>query len=318
MNNRGLGRSGIDVSEISFGTVSLGKPYGIGIDSQEVMLSESLAVQLLQKAFDQGVNFYDTARSYGQSEALLGKAFKNNREQVIICSKSAHYHGKDEPLPSGKEIRKITDKSFQESLSALQTSYIDVYMLHNGDMETLCHPEVKEIFSDYKKNGVIRASGASVYSVEEATKAIEDGIWDVIQIPYNLMDQRMSKIIPLAQQRGVGVVVRSVLFKGILTNRGRDLHPELKRVERHRKAYDELLIAKFSMLSDLAIKFVLSHRDVSSVLVGIDKMKYLQDALKVADGNYLDEKTLSRAKKLAFPDPAFLDLPKWDAMSWLK
>ena len=317
MDNRVLGRSGISVSEISFGTVSLGRPYGIGIRGEQDMLSESAAIHLLQCALDEGINFYDTARFYGRSEALLGKAFKDKRDQVVICSKSAHYHGRGEPLPSGQDIRKITEQSLQESLSDLQTSYIDVYMLHNGDMETLCHPEVKDLFIKYKKSGVIRATGASVYTVEEATQAIEDEIWDVIQIPYNLMDQRMSKIIPLAQERGVGLVARSVLFKGILTDRGRELHPKLKKVERHRKAYDGLLDAISPTLSDLATKFVLSHRDVSSVLVGIDKMAYLQGALAMANGKYLDKKTLPKAKKLVFPDPEFLDLLKWDAMGWL-
>ena len=318
MNNRILGRSGIEVSEISFGTVSLGRPYGIGINGPQDIPAESEAIDLLRSAFDHGINFYDTARFYGQSETLLGKTFKDKRDRVIICSKSAHYHQRDEPLPPGGEIRKMTEKSIQQSLSALQTSYIDVYMLHNGDVPTQRHPDVIELFTEYKKKGMIRATGVSVYTVEEATIAIESGIWDVVQLAYNLMDQRMGSIFPLARQSGVGVVIRSALLKGILTDRGRELHPKLKAVQQYRDNYNELLSETAPTLSELATKFVLSHRDVSSVLVGIDKIDYLQAALKVADGNYLDESTPARAKQLAYPDPDFLDLQKWDVMGWLK
>ena len=127
----------------------------------------------------------------------------------------------------------------------------------------------------------------------------------------------MGSIFSLAQKYGVGVVIRSVLFKGILTDRGQELHPKLKAVQQHRDVYHELLSETAPTLSELATKFVLSQRDVSSVLVGIDKMDYLQAALKVVDGNYLDETTLARAKKLAYPDPDFLDLHKWDVLGWL-
>ena len=134
---------------------------------------------------------------------------------------------------------------------------------------------------------------------------------------YNLMDQSHGELFSLAEQNDVGIVVRSALFKGILTDRGCNLHPELKAVEKHREVYDELLSKGVSSLPDLAIKFVLSRKEVSSVLVGIDRPEYLQSALAATGSNYLDEKTLNRAKKLAYPDPAFLDLRIWGRKGWL-
>ena len=89
-------------------------------------------------------------------------------------------------------------------------------------------------------------------------------------------------------------------------------------MEEHRKRYLELLCDRAPMLSALALKFVLSHKEVSSALLGIDKMEYLQEALAVADGNYFDEEMLARLRALAYPEPAFLDLPLWDRKGWLK
>lgn len=317
MQKRVLGRTGIDVSEVSFGTVSLGIPYGIGVNGQDDMISEKDAVELLKRALDEGINFFDTARAYGCSEDRIGKAFKGKRQDVVISTKCAHLYGDDKRLPQASVLKSLIDNSLNDSLSALQTDYIDVYMMHNADLNILSNQTIAQIFSEYKQKGIARAIGVSTYSTAETKKAIESGIWDIIQLPYNLMDQTQGKLFSLAEQNGVGIVVRSVLFKGILTDRGRNLHPELKAVEDHREVYNELLNENISTLSDLATKFVLSHREVSSVLVGIDKFEYLERALAVADGNYLDRETLARAKQLAYPEPQFLDLKMWDRKGWL-
>ena len=317
MQKKVLGRTGIEVSEVSFGTVSLGVPYGIAVSGKEDMICEKDAVELLRSALDKGINFFDTARAYGCSEERIGKAFKDERQNVVIATKCSHLHDDNEQLPSDSELKRIIDSSLNESLSALQTDYVDIYMMHNADLNILSNQTIVETFSEYKKNGLARAIGVSTYSVAETKKAIESGIWDVVQLAYNLMDQSQGELFSLAEQKGVGIVVRSVLFKGILTDRGRSLHPELKAVEKHREVYNELLSKDIPTLSDLATKFVLSHKQVSSVLVGIDKSEYLDSALAVADCNYLDEKTLNRAKELGFAEPEFLDLPMWNQKGWL-
>lgn len=318
MNKRILGRTGIEVSEISFGAVGIGIPYGIGVESEADMLTESEAVRLLHASIDGEINFFDTARSYGQSEEIMGKAFKGKRDKVVICTKSRHLYNDNKQLPSAKKLKKIIDDSLKESLSALQTDYVDVYMSHTGTLEVLDSEQIAETFLQCKKAGQVRAIGISTYHVDETRKAIKSGIWDVIQLPFNLMEQRQGLLFSLAQQHGVGIVVRSALFKGILTDRGRNLHPELATVQKHRDLYNQLLSKDEPTLSDLATRFVLSHKEVSSVLVGIDRFEYLQKALAVANGKYFDQKTLARAKELEYPDPDFLDLPKWGKMGWLK
>lgn len=313
MIKRKLGNSGIEVSELAFGCVSLGLPYGIGVNGKADMLPESKAIELLQIAVERGINFFDTARAYGVSEQLLGKAFKDIRDKVVICTKAGHFKSAD---ASG--LRNEMDASVQESLKQLQTDYVDVFMSHNGNLEFLANDDMADIYLNIKKRGIAKAIGVSVYTVEEALVAINSGVWDVVQLPFNLMDQSHSVAFEAAEKKGVGIVVRSVLFKGILTDRGCNLHPELKAVEEHRQKYMPLLNDNMPTLAKLATKFVLSQKGVTSVLVGIDKMEYLEDAIDVVDGNYLDEQTLIKAKGLEYPDLDFLDLPKWDRLGWLK
>ena len=322
MRTRVLGRTGIKVSEIALGTAEIGFPYGIGVSTQAQMPAEDEAVKLLEEALDNGINCFDTARGYGRSEEVLGRTFRNRRADVVICTKCLPLYRDNGELPAAAELRALIADSLRESLSALQTDYIDVYMIHNRDL--VDNQQVADIFSEYKRKGVVRAIGASIYTVEETKKAIQGGVWDVVQLPFNLMDQRQGAVLSLARQSGLGVIVRSALMKGILTDKGRNLfqkldcrHPKFKAIEEHRDRYQRLLSEKITTLPDLAVKFVLSHKDISSVLIGTGRIANLRKALAAA-GDYLDDNTLARARELAYPEPDFLDLGKWRAMGWLK
>jgi len=317
MNQRTLGRTGIQVSEIAFGGVEIGMPYGIGVKNNSDMLSEMEAINLLHSALDNGINFFDTARMYGKSESIMGQAFKDKREQVVICTKCRSFRDKLGKLPPPEKLKNIIENSLHESLTELQTGYIDIYMLHQADLEILDNETIVNELVNLKDKGIIRAMGVSTYTLEETKKSVDTGVWDVVQLPFNLMDQTQASIFSLATEQGVGIMVRSVLLKGILSKKGRSLHSELEDVEEHLKFYEGLLSESVPNLPKLATKFALSFKQVSSVLVGIDRKKYLQEALAAADGVSLNSETFIRAKELRYPDPQFLDLVKWERKGWL-
>lgn len=318
MNQRQLGNTGISISEVAFGGVEIGLPYGIGINSKEDMLAEDKAIELLQTALESGINFFDTARMYGNSENIMGKAFKDRRNKVVIASKCVHLLDTEGKLPPKDKLKGIIEKSLTDSLEALQTDHIDIYMLHQATVEILENDEILKVFLDLKNQGLFKASGVSSYTNEVSKKAIDKGFWNMIQLPFNLMDQRQGELFDEARKKGVGIVIRSVLLKGLLSYRGKNLHPALKDVENHIAKYQELLKGTEHTLPALATKFALSFPEVSAVLVGIDKQQYLDEALQTVDGNYLNNTQLEKAKQLAYPDPEFLNLPYWDKMNWLK
>ncbi|WP_128548173.1 aldo/keto reductase [Larkinella soli] len=317
MKKRDLGTTGIAVSELAFGGVEIGMPYGIGVNSEADMPTEPEAIRLLHAATEAGVNFFDTARLYGASETIMGKAFRDRRGQVVIETKCRHLRDPDGRLPDGATLKKRISTSLLESLTALETYYVDIFMLHQADLGILENEEIPAVFADLKAQGVIRSTGVSTYSVEETRKAIETGVWDVVQLPFNLMDQRQAALFALARENGVGIVIRSVLMKGLLTSRGRRLHPALAEVETHIRQFDELVLEPVPDLSTLAVRFALAFPEVSSILVGIDKPAYLHQALAAVNGPGLAPEIMSRARNLAYPDPQFLNLPHWDRMGWL-
>ena len=318
MEKRLLGKTGIEVSEVAFGGVEIGIPYGIGVKTATDMLSETDAIKLLHNAIDSGINFFDTARMYGDSESIMGEAFRGFRNKVIIATKCRHLRNEDGSLPKNSKLNELIVASLNESLKMLQTDYVDIFMLHQADLQILRNETISTIFLNLKKEGKFRATGVSTYTTEETKKAIETGAWDIIQLPFNLMDQRQETLFSLAEKERVGIVIRSVLMKGLLSDRGKGLHPALEEVERHIKCFDELLVDVSYNLATLATKFALSFPEVSSVLVGIDRPEYLYKSLQAANGIYLDNNRLARAKELSYPDPVFLNLPYWDKMNWLK
>ncbi|MCC5938343.1 MAG: aldo/keto reductase [Lunatimonas sp.] len=312
-----LGNTGLRVSEVAFGGVEIGLPYGIGVRSEADMLQEREAVNLLSRSLEEGINFFDTARMYGESERLMGIAFASKRDQVVISSKCRHFRDQKGQLPESGELTQIIHRSVEESLLALRTDYLDLFMLHQADEEILQREEIIGAFLALKQSGKVRSIGASTYTVAESTVAVESGIWQVVQLPFNLLDQRQATVFDGAANRGVGLVIRSVLLKGLLSERGKNLPLPLERVEEHIQKLADLAGTMNIDLTTLAIRFALSFEAVSSVLVGIDRESYLLHAIEAARNPHLDENVFDTVKRLAFPDPEFIDLPHWDRMGWL-
>jgi aryl-alcohol dehydrogenase-like predicted oxidoreductase len=172
---RTLGRSGIEVTTLGFGASRTQEPA------------------LLLAALDTGINFIDTGRSYarGQNEVMVGKTVKDRRKDLIIQSKvriRPSEKGDDlKTKEASKKIREMMQKSLDESLEALQTDYIDIWLIHGADSEEILHHEtVMEFFSDLKQRGIIRATGFSSHHNQaellEADNALN--FYDVAMVSY--------------------------------------------------------------------------------------------------------------------------------------
>src|SRR6476660_4234418 len=134
MRYRELGETGLQVSEVSLGTVEIGMPYGIAENGKVSASDEVQAVRLLNYAVDRGINFIDTARAYGESEAIIGRALHSRRREFILASKVLSNRGQD---LTPEQMREATISSVHESLRLLQTDSIDLMMVHCGATEIL-------------------------------------------------------------------------------------------------------------------------------------------------------------------------------------
>lgn len=192
-----LGRTKLLVSRSGFGALPI----------QRVTFDD--AKSLLLKAYEGGINFYDTARAYTDSEEKIGYAMSHIRKNIIIATKT---HAED---------KKTLFKHLETSLKNLKTDYIDIYQLHNP--EELPDPEDPEgLYQgllEAKQKGMIRFIGITNHSIKNAIKAAESKLYDTIQFPLNsLSAEEDLKLIDVCKSLDIGVIAMKALSGGLITN----------------------------------------------------------------------------------------------------
>jgi 1-deoxyxylulose-5-phosphate synthase len=301
MNYRRLGRTGLEVSEISLGTVEIGLDYGVPVAGEHLRPPEEHAARLLNRALDLGVNFIDTARAYGASEEVIGRALKGRRNAYILASKLAPIH--EEGQSDGK-LREQVKASIAESLRMLQTDVIDLLQLHWAPVDVITSGRVLAAVKEAQVAGFVRFIGASTYG-EEAPLAvlISGGGYDTLQVAYNLADRTLEEqVLPRAQQQDVGVIVRSVLLRGVLTHRFTLLPDQLADLRSAIAQLSRLADAERCSLPEMAYRFVLANPAVATALVGTARTEELEAALTYASEGTLAPALITAIRQVTVSD----------------
>lgn len=211
MKYRPLGRTGLQVSEISFGTWAIGGAWG--------QTDEAESLRGLAKAIDEGVNFFDTADVYGdgRSERLLAKATKGQEDQIHIATKFCRAGDIHDPANYSEErIRAYCEAS----LKRLERERIDLYQIHCPPTGVLRDGAVFEVLGKLQAEGKIRAYGVSVETAEEALICLERPGVQALQIIFNIFRQKMiAEVLPKAAEQSVGLLARLPLASGLLTGK---------------------------------------------------------------------------------------------------
>jgi aryl-alcohol dehydrogenase-like predicted oxidoreductase len=302
---RKLGRTDLAVSAISLGTVSLGLDYGISAPGQSGRPDELSAVRLLRYAAERGINFLDTAPAYGDSERFIGRALGSN-PRIVVATKL-------HPPPEGMSQRDGVDRSIEISRRALGRDTLDIVQMYNATAESIAAGGITDALLEARHRGAIRFIGASLYGEENALAAIESGHFDMLQIPFNVLDQRMAaKVLPAADAAGVGVIVRSALLKGALTEKAQWLPGPLERLlTAAERARDLLADGSWDGLAKAALRFCLSFPAVSSVLTGAKNIAEVDAALEAEAEGALSDRLLADAAQLALDEERLVNPFYW-------
>jgi aryl-alcohol dehydrogenase-like predicted oxidoreductase len=314
MRYRALGRTGWQVSEVSFGSWAIGGAWG------QVSDEESLAA--LHQAVDCGVNFIDTADVYGdgRSERLLARLRSERRDPIMIATKAGRRlspHTAD-----GYNARNLA-AFVEDSLRNLATDCLDLLQLHCPPTDVYYRPEVFGALDDLSTAGKIHFYGVSVERVEEALKAIEFPNVRTVQIIYNCFRQRPAELFfPEAQRRGVGILARVPLASGLLSGKlSRDSQfaaDDHRNFNRHGEAFDvgetfsgvdysvaldavedlrRLLPAGVSMAA-LALRWILMDEAVSCAIPGGKRPSQVVENCAAADLPPLTAETMAAIRSI--------------------
>lgn len=286
-----LGSTGIEVSEIGYGT------WGIGGDSYGT-IDDNESRRALKVAFENGVNFYDTSDLYGSghSEEILGDVFKDIRDKVIIATKGGTlpHHGFNMPQDFSSQYLR---KALEGSLKRLKTDYIDLYQLHSPKIEDIEDENVIQTLKVFQKEGKIRFFGISVRCPEDGLAVIEKFGIKVIQVNFNMIDQRAIEIglFETAGKLDVGVIARTPFCFGYLTGtltgseqlNGLDHRANWPKEQLRRWAKAPELFAflnedKKRTYAQLALQFCLSDKAVSTVIPGMMRTEEVRENIEAS------------------------------------
>lgn len=294
MEYRQFGNTNLNVSAIGLGCSRLG--------GNLTQSNQNEAVKMLHFALDAGVNFYDTADSYGQgqSERLLGKTFKSQREKVIFATKAGYSLSKlgtiaakfkpllkpiARSLSAGKSSQlnintlsnarasvlrqnfdgKYITHAVEDSLKRLQTDYLDLFQLHSPPTEVLQTTAIWKTLATLKKQGKIRYYGVSCDTIEDALLCLQQPDLSSLQLEINWLKQEaITKVLPLAQQKQVGIIARQPFASGQIVSN------QVLIVDNFKKGRN---------LFEIALQFVLQQNGISVVIPGASSCQHLKQNL---------------------------------------
>ncbi len=307
MNLRRLGNTDLDVSELGLGAVEIGMDYGIPASGDNVRPAEQDAIRLLNEALDLGLTFIDTARAYGTSEELIGKALKHRRKEYVLATKLSPIRTED---LSNSGLRDRVRASVAESLRNLQTDWIDLLLIHSAPTGVIESSDaLLNFMNELRQEGSVRYVGASVYE-EAGPAALRRGRFDCLQIAYSAFGRTPEALtLPLAARTGVGIVARSVLLKGALTTRYRDLPDHLAELRFAAAAMQDLAREAGITLPELAYRYVLESDVVS--LCGTARLEELKSAVEYVERGRLSAELVAQIRRIEIADRRLLNPGNW-------
>lgn len=275
MEKRKLGRTGLEVSVVGFGALTIGGFFGA--------VDDAVSVKALHAAVDGGMNFLDTSDAYGagHSERLIGSFLRErrDRDQLVICTKGGNN------MVTG--VRNFTPDYIRTcvegSLQRLGIESIPLYLLHNPTVTNLQAEDSFEVLETYQSQGKIQHWGVSVNTMAECELAVACGRPAVMQMEYSILEQEPAGVFARAHAAGVGVIARVPLKRGLLSGRF-DEHWTFDAEDRRRNILSPeklpALVAKVRQieaavaelhrpLAEVAVRFCVSNPHVAVTIPGI-------------------------------------------------
>ena len=281
-----LGKSTLSVSKIGFGCMSL---KGNGAENERI----------LNTALERGINYFDTADLYekGINETLVGKAFKNKRQQVVIATKVGNQWRADGSGWDWNPSKAYILEAVEQTLRRLQTDYIDLYQLHGGIIEDPID-ETIEAFELLQQQGKIRFYGIS--SIRPNVIKAYAGRSNIVSVmlQYSLLDRRPEEaILPLLKGKNIGVLARGSLAQGLLINKPAKayLNYTIEQVDKIARAVKKI---KGKTASETALQFVWTSPAVTSAIVGIRTPEQLEAAIESVESQPLTEEELRNLQNI--------------------
>jgi len=291
LEKRRLGRTGLDVTVLGYGAMEVrgsriwgGRP-----------VTEEQADTILNAVLDAGINFIDTANDYGRSEEFIGKYLSRRRDSFYIATKcGCTVVRKDENTDETPHVwtRENLFRGLHESLERMKTDYVDIMQLHNPSVEQVEQGDLVSALEEMRRQGKVRWIGCSS-TLPHITTYIQWGVFDVFQIPYSALERQHENVITQAAQAGAGIIDRGGVARG---EPGEGLGGQDRWQKFEAARLDELRAPNESRTAFL-LRFLLSHPDIDTTIVGTLNPEHLRENIAIAEKGPLPSDVYAEAKR---------------------
>jgi len=276
MQRKILGRTGLEVTQLGYGSMGLRGPRTWGVR----VVDDDAADRFLNAVLDAGINFIDTAPDYGASEDRIGRFIGGRRSEYFLATKCGCVYSQrgDQLELDHVWSTDVVQRNLETSLQRLRTDSIDILQFHGGDAETLQRAGLIDLLVSLRQQGVIRFLGISS-SLPQLPALIELNVFDTFQIPFSCLAPQHQDVINLAAQTGAGIILRGGIAQG-----GPDA--EIQRPALNdvwvKGRLDEVLPPGMTR-AELILRYTLSLPNCHTVIVGTCNPQHLTDNLVAAN-----------------------------------
>ena len=323
MNYNKLGKTDIKVSELGFGA------WAIALDWWGKKIEEDEAKRMLKKAYDLGINFFETGDMYGKgkSEKLIGEVFKDMRDEIVISTKYGYDFSEVEQIGHSELPQKFdedfTRRALRDSLQRLQTDHLDMYGLHNPKLKHIRDDSIFDVLDSLIADETIKtyqvALGPAIGWTQEGLEAMDRKNTSAVQTVYNILEQTPgNELMRKAEETDVGILVRVPEASGILTGKvnadtkidekdhrsvrkGEWIKDSLEKVEQLRPIAERNGLD----ITELAMKFIMTKKGFASVLPTVVDEQEIVNYVEMTKGNYISASDMKEIEELYNTWPSY-------------
>lgn len=299
----------METNKLVLGTAQLGLNYGIANKTGKPVESEAL--EIMKYAVENGINCFDTAYSYGNSEIIIGKflnTYKSYKNKINTITKMASLN-KEKP-----DEDDINDRFF-ESLNRLGQNSIYCYMVHDFNDIRNNYDLINDVFLKLKEEGHIKKIGVSIYDKSQIKFLLKNFDFDLIQIPINIFDQRllMDDILVDLKKRGIEIYARSVFLQGLIFLDKYNLPLKFKSIKKQLEKLNDISLKFNISKEEVALLFVNAITEIDKIMIGIEKIEQLKRNIEIVNNfkNIHKMKTIINFKNFAIENENIVDPRKW-------
>lgn len=274
-----------------------------GINNKFGKIPEFETFNILLEAHKSGITLLDTAEVYGNAHQLIGEFHKNypyNKFQIIT------------KLPNGIKADDVNDK-IENYLKILNVEKLDILLFHSFDSYITNFDAIEKLYA-FKCNGLINQIGVSVYTNEQLEYLVDDTQLDVIQLPFNLLDNKSirGELISKLKKAGKIIHTRSAFLQGLFFKNINENNNVVKGLKIELSLLNELASKSKCSLVDLALNYCLQQSEIDRVIIGIDSMKQLRENL-VAASNIIETEVIEIINQIKVTNIGLLNPSLWNS-----